>query len=367
MKNYAFILGMGAIAVLESCSSKNPEFKEEKFQVITPLITDTVYINEYVANINAIQNVEIRARVSGFIENIYVDEGQNVHKGQTLFSINDKQFQQDLRKEMAATKSVLAELNSAEIELKGSEKLLDKNFISQTEYELAASKVEALRANLEEAREVEAQANLNVSYAQVKAPFDGIINRIPNKSGSLIEEGGLLTTISNNKKIYAYFNVSEIDYLDYIKSRGEEMTKEVSLVLANGTIYPHKGIIETIESEFDKSTGTIAFRAGFPNPDQILKHGATGKIQVKTALKNVMLIPQKSTFDQQEHICVYIVDSDSTLQIRKIIPLVRLPGFYVVASGLLPHDLIIYEGMQRVKEGDKIMTEAILLSQVFNQ
>ncbi|SFB81186.1 membrane fusion protein, multidrug efflux system [Flexibacter flexilis DSM 6793] len=350
MKNIALILSLFAIVVLAACSTKIQHQKEEKFKVASPLVKDTVYTSEYVAELNAIQNVEIRTRIKGYIETIRVDEGQNVKKGQTLFSVSSRRYQQDLRKAKANLKSVLAELKSAEIELESSRTLLKKNIIAQTEYDLAAAKVDALNAKLEEAESEEAQAKLNLSFAEIKAPFDGIINRIPYKTGSLVEEGTLLTTLSNNKEVYAYFNVAEKDYLDYVITKGGGKSKEVDLVLANGSVYAHKGIIETTESEFDKSTGNIAFRAKFPNPEQILKHGATGKVQVSTALKNAMLISQKSTFEIQGNVYVYVVDKNNVVQMRKITPTVRWPHLYAIGAGLSPSDKFIYEGIQRVKE-----------------
>lgn len=368
MKNFICVLGMGAMVLLASCSSKTEKTtKNQTFKIINPFVKDTIYTNEFVAEINAFQNIEIRARVGGFIETVLVDEGQNVQKDQVLFTISNKQFLQDFRKAKAATKSVLAELKSAEIELQGSQKLLGKNFISQPEYDLVEAKVASLKAKLEEAQVNEAQAKLNLSFAQVKAPFDGIINRIPYKSGSLVKEGDLLTSISNNNEMFVYFNVSEVDYLEYISADSVKIEKEVSLTLANGTPYPYKGTIETTESEFDRNTGTLAFRAKFPNPNKILKHGASGKIKFESELKNAMLIPQKSTFDRQENLCVYVVEKDSTVQVRKITPLLRLPHLFVVESGLFASDKVLYEGVQKVKEGDKIVPEMISFSQVFNQ
>jgi RND family efflux transporter MFP subunit len=364
------ILAVSVLAAIlfASCTSGSSDELNApmKFKVISPLVKDTVYINEYVAEINAFQNVEIRTRVNGFIDGVNVDEGQTVRKGQTLFTIGNKQFQQDILKAEAATKSAYAELRAIEIELEGARKLLEKDFISKSEYDLTLVRMETLKAKWEEAKSDESMARLNLSYAQVKAPFDGIINRIPNKTGSLVEEGALLTTISNNKEVFVYFNVSERDYLDYALSKSEGESKEVTLVLANGAAYNQTGIIETTESEFNKSTGTIAFRARFPNPDQVLKHGSSGKIQLKTIFRDALLIPQKSTFDRQEYLCVYVVNQDSIVQVRKIVPLVRLPQLLVIGQGLSQKDRIIYEGVQLVKEGDKIVPDAVSLNQFIN-
>ena len=366
MKKYALILNIGAIVVLASCSTAIQKEKQETYKVTSPLITDTVITNEYVAEINALQNVEVRSRIQGFIENILVDEGQTVRQGQTLFKISSKEYQQELQKTKAVLKSAMADLKSAQIELDNSQKLLEKNIISKPEYDLAAAKVESLKAQVEEAESDKAQAELNLSFAEIKAPFDGIINRIPKKTGSWVEQGTLLTSISNNKDVFAYFNVSEKDYLEYVTTNGEGKSKTVSLLLSNGNVYNYTGIIETSESEFDKSTGNIAFRSKFPNPDNLLKHGASGKVLVKTKLKNAMLIPQQSTFEVQENIYVFVVNADNTVRQKKIIPIARLPHSYVIEQSLIANEKIIYEGIQRVKDGDKIITETISFSEIKN-
>jgi membrane fusion protein (multidrug efflux system) len=365
MNRNTLLLSVAAIIILASCSTNTTKEAQEKYQVVTPLVTDTLITNEYVAEINAFQNVEVRSRIKGFIETILVDEGQTVRKGQTLFTISSKEYLQDVQKTKAALKSAMADLKSAEIELNNSQKLFDKKIIGLPEYDLAAAKVQAMKAKVEEAESDKAQAELNLSFTQIKAPFDGIINRIPNKTGSLIEEGTLLTSISNNKEVFAYFNVSERDYLDYITNKRDEKLTEVSLLLANGKLYNHTGKIETIESEFNKSTGNIAFRAKFPNPENLLKHGASGKVQVKTALKNAMLIPQKSTFEVQENIYVFVVTANNKVEQRKVIPIARLPHLYAIQKTFSVKEKIVFEGIQKVKDGETIITETISFPQLF--
>lgn len=358
-----------SLAVLSSCSFERKDEKRatETYKVISPIVKDTIYITEYVAEINAFQNIEINTKVEGFLEKIYVDEGERVEKGQLLFTVSSQSYVQEVQKATASMQSAVAELKSAEIELENTEKLLAKNIIADTELAMIKAKVEALKAKVAEAQVDQNQAKLNLSFAQIKAPFDGFINLIPYKAGSLIDEGTLLTTISNNHEMFAYFNVSEIEYLDYLVSSEQGNPKEVSLMLANKTIYPHKGLIETTASEFNRNTGTIAFRAKFPNPDNLLKHGATGKILVDTPIKDAMLIPQKSTFDQQENLCVFVVDKAGKVRIQTIVPSLRLPRLFVVGSGLSTEDKIIYEGVQLVKEGDVIIPEMVSFSETINQ
>lgn len=331
----------------------------ETFQVIQPLIKDTVYLREYVADIQSVQNTEIRAKAGGYLETIHVDEGEFVAAGQPLFTISRKQYEQEVLQAEAAVTSAVAETKAAEVELKNTRALVEKNIVSQSELELAQAKVEALKARTAEARAHEANARLELSFAQIRAPFAGYINRIPNKAGSLIVEGSLLTTISNNNQMLVYFNVSEREYLDYLSTSSEGKPKEVQLLLANGEVYPFAGQVETAESEFDSSTGNIAFRAKFPNPRQLLKHGATGKIQVSVKLKNALLIPQKSVFEIQDKFFVYEVNDSSRVKMTSVTPSYRLPELYVIERGLSAEARVLYEGIQLVTAGERINAKLI--------
>jgi RND family efflux transporter MFP subunit len=356
MKQSFVLLSICAGLFLSACSSnKNDIITLEKFPVTHPVVTDTVYINEYVADIHSRQNVEIRARIKGYIEKIYVDEGSSVRQGQLLFSISNKGFHQDLLRARASLSSAVAEAKSAEVNLENTKIIVEKKVVAKSELDIAQSKLDAANAKIKEAESDEANALLDLSFTEIKAPFDGIINRIPNKTGSLIDEGTLLTSISDNKEVLVYFKVSEREYLDLILKKNTNKDTKVELLLANHQLYNHKGVIETVEGEFDKTTGNIAFRARFPNPDLILKHGSSGKIRLKKELKNAMIIPQKSTFEVQEKTLVYVLDSNNVVQMRSIVPRLRLPNFYVIESGLSLNDRIVYEGLQRVKEGDKII------------
>jgi RND family efflux transporter MFP subunit len=349
-----------------ACAKSVQKEQINTYKTINPFVSDTIYTQEYVAEIQAIQNVEIRSRMKGFIETILVDEGQYVSKGQTLFKINNTEYQQTLAKTKAVIKSALAELKAAEIEAQNAAQLLQKNIIGSPEYEMAKAKAEAAKASVEEAETDEASAQLQLTFTEIKAPFSGRINRLQYKTGSLVEEGNLLTTLSDTKEVFVYFNVSESDYLDYLDNKGNGKSKEVSLQLANGKLYSQSGWIETTENEFDPTTGTIAFRARFPNPNEVLKHGASGKVLVKTTVKNAVLIPQLSTFEIQGNIYVYTVSQSSRVEMRQVIPSFRLPQVYVIRSGLAPTDHFIYEGIQSVKEGDTVRTEKALFSTMFN-
>ena len=357
MNKSSLLWGTWLSIILISCSDKTVKNEEQTYLVVNPIVQDTTYERDYAATINSFQNVEIRSKVKGFVEDIYLDEGQKVKKGQILFKLNSKEFEQHVHKAEAAIQSTLAELRASEIEVENTKKLFDKNIVSKSELDLITTKVNINKAKVNEARVAKEQAILHVEFTKIKAPFDGIINRIPNKKGSLIDEGALLTSISNNESVYAYFSVSEIDYLDYVQSKSKNNT--VTLSLANNSIYPYKGTIETTETEFNKETGNIAFRAKFPNPERLLKEGGTGKVLVKKLYKNAIIIPQKSTFEVQGNIYVYLVDKNNTVYSKKINPINRLSNYFVLDKDLTKEDKIIYEGIQSIKTGDKVKFKLI--------
>lgn len=351
MKINHLLSGVLALCILTSCT-KHTEEKEEagKFLVTNPLQADTSFTKEYVAQIQSFQNVELHAMVKGYLESIKVDEGQQVKAGEVLFTINPKEYQAELAK-------AKADLKTAEIEWQNVKNLNEKNIVSNTEVALAQSKFELAKAEME-------RAALFVSFTEIKAPFDGTIDRIKFKAGSLIDEGTLLTSISNNKNVYAYFNVSELDYLDYKARVTKNQKDSAALLLANNKPHAYKGTIEVIEGEFDNSTGTIAFRAKFPNPDLLLRHGQTGKIQLTMPIIKALLVPQKATFELQDKIYVYVVDQNNIVKAKSITIKQKMANLYVVEAGVLASDKILLEGLQSVKEDDKIQTTFTPIKQV---
>ncbi len=339
--------------MLMQCNQVKTQAPPETFEVVHPLVVDTFLYREFVCNIASVRYVEVRSRVKGYLEKIHVDEGKEVSSGQLLFSISTKEYEKELEKTEASYKSSIADLKASEVELKNVKTLLDKGIVSYTELELIQAKVDALKAKVEETDAFREQANLQLGFAKIKAPYGGIINRIPYKMGSLIDEGSMLTTISDNSEVFAYFNISETDYLNMKSSEDAETTK-VLLKLADNTLYPYPGKIETIEAEFDQSSGNIAIRARFPNPKETLRHGANGKVLVKRSLKNKLMIPQKSTFEILDKVYVFVIKPDSTLEQLNIMPEERIKGYYLLSSGLKSSDMILYEGVENVRQGLKL-------------
>lgn len=341
------LAGFVSLVSLQSCSTATAEKekKEEvtKFIVTTPVTMDTSFTKEYVSQIRSVRNIEIHAQEKGFLQNIYVDEGQFVRAGQMLFKIMPTLYEAELQKAQA-------EVKAAEIELQNASALAEKNVISKNEQALAQAKLERAQAEL-------AMAKVHLSFTEIRAPFDGYIDRLPKKIGSLIDEGELLTSLSDNSKVFAYFNVSEPEYLEYqtnVKGRGNNV---ISLLLANNQPHKFKGKIEVIESEFDSETGNIAFRAIFPNPDNLLRNGETGKVVMTIPMKKALIIPQKATYEIQNKKYVFVVGNDNVVKSREIAITGEVPDLYVVRSGLSPDEKILLEGVQKVKDDERITFE----------
>jgi RND family efflux transporter MFP subunit len=352
---------------LAACSGEQKSsVTKEVFSTTKPIVIDTSYAVEYAADIHSVQNVEIRTKVKGHLENIYVDEGAAVKSGQLLFSINKDAFKLELLKAKANLKSAIAQLKIEQLGLENVKKLYEKNIVSKTEYDKAAALLEAANARIEEAKSEEQVAELHLTYAEIRAPFDGIIDRIPFKKGSMIDEGSLLTTLSNNKEVFAYFNVSEKEYLNIRGQKASIDKNKITLLLANNHPHQYKGNIETIDGEFDKNTGNIAFRAKFPNPEILLRHGSSGKVQIINELDNAMIIPQKSTFEIQDKYYVYVLDANNTIKSKNIVVKQSLPHLYVIDNSLDKNETIVFEGIQNVKDGDQIQGEFISMKQIIS-
>lgn len=327
--------------VLTSCESKkHHEELESKYLISSPIRKDTLISNEYVAQVRSIRNIEIRAQERGYLQDIYVDEGDFVKKGQLMFRIMPKLYEAEQQK-------AKAEADFARIEYENTKVLADSNVVAKNELAMAKAHYDKANAEL-------ALANVHLEFTTIRAPFDGIVDRLHLKLGSLVDEGDLLTTLSDNSEMWVYYNVPEAEYLDYKSNKNSEEKKEVELLMANNKIYNQKGVVETIEGEFNNETGNIAFRANFPNPDGLLRHGETGSILTKIPYKNALLIPQKATFEVLSKHYAYVVNEEGKVEAREITVQAELPHVYLISDGLTVDDKILLEGIRKVRDGDHI-------------
>jgi len=331
--------------------------------VVRLVAHDTVLTREYVADIQAVRNVELRARVKGFLEKIYVDEGELVKKGQPLFRITDTEYRTQLDRLRAGRSDATAQARVATLELERVRMLTNEDIISKTELDVALAKLRSAEARVQEAESGERNAALMLTYTLVRAPFDGVVNRERLKVGSLVDDGTLLTTVTDARDVFAYFNVSEAEYLEFVKTRkAEKNGSPVRLVLADGSLYAPPGKVETVESQFQAGTGAIAFRARFANAGRLLKHGATGKVRLTSTVNDAVLVPQKAVFEQQDKNYVYVVDGQGLVHQQNFVPQTRLAEFYVVKSGLKAGETIVVEGIQDLRDGTRITTRPVTLN-----
>lgn len=310
-----------------------------KMVVTRPQKRDAIVRREYVCQIHSKSNIEMRALERGYLEKIFVKEGQKVNEGDPMFKILPLVYQAEL-------KSAEAEAQAAKVEYENTKRLADSNVVSTTELAISKAKLEKTLAQVN-------LAQTHLGFTEIKAPFPGLMDRLHLRQGSLVNEGDLLTTLSDNSEMWVYFNVPEAEYLDYASEKQPEERKIVNLVMANGQVFKEKGKVNVIEAEFNNETGTIPFRADFPNPDGLLRHGETGNIQMNKLVKNAILIPQKATFEILDHHYVFVVGKDDVLTQQRVHIVEEVEDLFIISKGVTENDKIVLEGFLQAKTGDK--------------
>ncbi len=320
--------------------------EHNKIAVTSPQAKDVVVTQQYVCQIHSQRHIRVRALENGYLKEIPIREGQAVKQGDVMFEIVPTLYNARLDAEKA-------EVQSAQIELKNSKMLFEHNppVVSIQDVKLAEAKLLKAQARLKLA---EAELNFTV----IRAPFDGIVDRLQQQQGSLIKEGDDLTTLSDNRVMWVYFNVPEKRYLEYMAGLGRENeSRQIELVLANGSKYPYPGRIGAIEAKFNNETGNIPFRADFPNPNGLLRHGQTGTILIHRTVKNAIVIPQRATFEILDKRYVYVVDKDDVVHQREIVTQSEMDDLFVIKSGLGVDDRIVLEGVRQVRDDEKVEYE----------
>ncbi len=317
---------------------------EQKIIVTSPKVEDVIVTESFVCQIRSQRHIEVRALEGGYLDKILVNEGQAVKQGDVMFQILPTLYKAKLDSENAKAKL-------ARLKYEYAQQLVKDKVVSQNE------------AALMQAELAQAQANANLagaefSFTDVRARFDGIVDRLLQREGSLIKEGDILTTLADNSVMWVYFNVPEKYYLHYMATRNErEKDDKIDLVLANGQTFPQAGKISAIEADFNNQNGNIKFRADFVNPDGLLRHGQTGTIKIRRPLKDVLVIPQRATFELLDKRYVWIVDKNDIAHQSAITVKYELEDIFVVGSGLDVSDKIVLEGLREVEEGEKVEYE----------
>lgn len=316
-----------------------------------PFRTVTTFTS-YPTSIEGIVNSGVRPKISGYITDVLVDEGQKVKKGQLMFKLETQSMNGKAR-------AAKANINTAQVEVDKLKPLIEKNIISPVQLETAKAKLQQAKSNYQ-------SIAADIGYANIKSPVDGYVGEIRMRRGNLVSPTNqkTLTTVTDISKVYAYFSMNEKKYLNFIqKAKGntrEEKIKNlpsVTLILANGEEYKHKGKIQTINSQIDKQTGSVSFRAIFDNPEQVLTNGSSGQIKVPTTYKDILVVPQKSTYEQQGRTYVMKVQkADSTFKaVAQAIKIKDEKGnLYLVESGVKKGDEIVGEGVNQLQSGTPI-------------
>jgi len=334
-----------AILALAGCANQEiaPPEHEAKILVTRPVRREVSLTRDYVARIHSKRHVEIRALERGYVQEVAVNEGQHVEEGQLMFEILPVVYRAELER-------AKAEVAAAKVEYENTLSLSSNKVVSPSHVALAKAKYERAQAEVELAR-------AHLDFTKIKAPFDGIMDRLHVWGGSLVEEGELLTTLSDNSTVWAYFNVPEAEYLEYVTSPSGGVGQDVELQMANGRVFDHVGSVATIEANFNNTTGTIPFRADFPNPEGLLRHGQTGNILITRHIPDALVIPQKATFEILDHTYVFVVGDDGVARQTRVAVLEELEDVFVIDEGISPDQRIVLEGQRHIRDGQQVEYE----------
>ncbi|MDB5140574.1 MAG: mexA 1 [Mucilaginibacter sp.] len=365
------VLALPGLLFLFSCGNKGQQNNGGNAQAIPTYKVVTLHprpvtlSTDYPASIQGLQNIEIRPKVDGYVEKIYVDEGSIVKKGQLLFKIKAPQYEQEVRTAEAGIKTAEADINAATLQVNKVKPLVEKEIISRYELESAQYTLQSKQAALAQAKAALENARVNLSYTTIVSPVDGVIGSLPYKLGSLVTSTTTdpLTTVYNTATVYAYFAMNEKQLLDFSRDSSSNTSfrsklnniPQVTLVLSDGTGYAYKGKVETVNGLINTSTGSANFRAAFVNPMGLLRSGSSAIIRIPKTIKSAVIVPQNVTYELQDKRFAYLIDSHNKIKNVAITVMENTPGqFYIITGGLQSGDRIIAEGANNLKDGAEI-------------
>ncbi len=356
MKKRSFLSATTALLIVTACGKKEQQAPQAQGPVPFPVQTiapqDATIYEEYTANLEGQQNVEIRPKVDGFIQEIYVTEGQQVKKGQLLFKIET----QSLNEDAAAAK---ANVNAAQVEVDRLKPLVERNIISNVQLETA-------KAKLAQAKAAYSSVATNAGYGTITSPVNGVVGSLPYRAGSLVSANNQmpLTTVSDSRVMHAYFSMNEKQMLNFARNfSGNTLeaklknTPEVSLILVDGSEYAEKGKIITVNGLVNPATGTTEFKAAFPNTNAILRSGGSGVVRIPVQKDGAILVPQNAVIDMQGKKMIYVVGKDNKVTPRIIETSTTAGKDYIVSSGLEQGEVIVTAGATKLKEGQEIIPQ----------
>jgi len=342
-------------STIMACSKKEeaPQAQKPALDVVDASLRDVVGYTEFPATIQGKTNNDVRAKIQGYILEVYVHEGQVVSAGQPLFRLEANTLVESANAAKSGIATAQANVTAAEVEVNKLIPLVEKGIVGAVQLETAKANLAAAKAVLAQAKANYGTANANVDYTIVRAPISGVVGQLPLKKGSLVgpSDPTPLTTISDISKVYAYFSMNEKEYFDFLNNTpGATLNEkikslpEVELKLADGSIYSAKGRIETVSGQIDQATGTVQFRVGFDNANRLLSNGNSGVVRIPKKYTQVLVVPEVASYEQQGKINVYRVVQDTA--ISTVIDVVdRVDNMIIVKDGVKEGDAIIVSGI----------------------
>lgn len=331
---------------------------------------------DYPATLQGEEVIEIRPRIEGYLEELYVDEGARVTKGQRLFRISSPQYEQELRSAQAGIHTAQADVDAAEMTVRKTRPLVEKEIISEYELESAEYTLKAKKAALAQANATLANAQANLGYTIISSPANGVIGNIPNKKGSLVSSTSTnpLTTLAANKDIYAYFAFNEKQLLEFNRSFSGSTIQEklaklppVQLILADGSLYDHTGAVQTASGLISTETGSVNFRATFPNTAYLLQSGGSATVRIPRQLDSALLVPQSATYELQDKRLVYTVGQDNKVFSKAITTTATNDGkYFIVETGLEQGDKVVLNGITGLRDSTVIEPHIVDAKSLFS-
>ncbi|MDY6409567.1 MAG: efflux RND transporter periplasmic adaptor subunit [Prevotella sp.] len=364
MKLNRLLIVAAATAMLVSCGKKgNMQFGDNEFPVATVERASSDMQTTFPAVIKGVQDVEIRPKISGFITQVCVREGQSVGAGQLLFVIDNVTYQAAVRQAQAAVNTAQAQVNTAKLTYDNTKQLHENKVVGDYELQTARNTYESARAQLAQAQAALASAKETLSFCYVKSPTSGVVGSLPYKVGTLASASSAqpLTTVSNISSMEVYFSMTEKDVLAMTKTSGSVQQAiasmpEIRLQLADGTVYNQPGHVTKMSGMIDAATGSVSMIARFPNPQRLLKSGGSGSVIIPSRSSNTIIVPQSVVSEVQDKLFIYVVGKDNKVKYTEITVAPQNDGKnYVVTSGLKTGDKYVTNGITKLSDGMEIV------------
>jgi len=378
MKKFPIYLMYAAVIYLAACASKANNLQAPSAQTLPVVKLDTASVTtwqEYPATVQGTVNVEIRPQVSGYLEKIFVEDGAYVSAGQPLFRINSKEYSQFSNTAATNIQAAKAAVEKAQVEVDRLQPLVDHKVIAEVQLRTAKAALHQEQAAYQQALSGKGSADITLGYTLITAPVSGYVGHINFKQGSLIGKGEAdpLTVLSEVNNVHAYFSMSEADFFSFFAAVPGKTAEEkiqhippVDLALADNSVYGNKGKVELVQGQFDRSSGSISFRAVFANNDKLLRSGITGRIRIPFFQQNKLMVPQQATYELQDKVYVFAVTDSNKVISKQITIAGKSEGNYIVSKGVVNGETIVYSGLQRLRDGASIIPQNISLDSVLH-